>query len=197
MSRTTRTPSPLDLLVEQKEKEREGETILIQNLYNSLDYMRRQLKKYFTNTEEENGAYTRWAKELCADSLSPIGKGDWKIFFEEFKVIQDSFLSLSRIGHLFLYDISLGEFWPSLREPAGYFDRDKWRPHDYRKPAPPATEQELDDHQYGTSADAYILDYYDGFRDKDDIQTCIQVYSRALSQQIENALVFLYDLLHA
>ena len=198
MSRTTtvRTPSPLDLLVEQKEKEREGQKNSIENLYNSLDYMRSQLTKYFINTEE-NGAYNAWAKELCADSISPIGKGDWKIFFEEYKVIQETYLSQIHIAHLFLYDISFGQYWPSLRQPSGFFDRNKWRPQDYRTPAPPATQQELDDHQYGTSADAYIQEYYNGFRDKDDIHYCIQVYSRALSQQIENALVFLYDFLHA
>ena len=191
---TTRAPSPFAILLDELiEKEREGEKFSNRNIFDSLESKRRQLRKYYINTEEDS-AYNAWAKDLYADSVSPICSPTE--YFEELREISQTFLSLTRMGQLFLYDISYGHYWPSLREPAGYISRDKWKPEDYR--VPPATQQlDSPQHHYGGHCADYICDYYDGFRDKDDIQICIQVYSRALSQQIENALVFLYDFLHA
>ena len=135
---STRAPSPFDLLLDQfileeKQKHKESTKFSAGNLYHSLDYMRRQLIKYFINTEE-NSTYNAWAKDLCADSIDPIYDGEWKIFFDEFKVIQETYLILRRSARLYLYDISRGEHWPSLRQPDGFFDREKWKPEDYRKP---------------------------------------------------------------
>ena len=92
------------------------------------------------------------------------------------------------MGQLFLYDISYGHYWPSLREPAGYISRDKWKPEDYR--LPPATQQDPD-REYGGHCADYIRDYYDGYRDTDHIKIYIQVIARALLFKIDDMQVSL------
>jgi hypothetical protein len=187
---TTRAPSPLDLfldqlILEQKEKEREGEKFSNRNIFDSLESKRRQLRKYYINTEEHS-AYNAWAKDLYADSVSPICSPTE--YFEELREISQTFLALTRMGQLFLYDISYGHYWPSLKEPAGYISRDKWKPEDYR--VPPATQQDPD-REYGGHCADYIRDYYDGYRDKDHIKIYIQVIARALLFKIDDMQVSL------
>lgn len=185
MSRTTtvRTPSPLDLLVEQKE--REGEKFSNRNIFDSLERKRRQLRKYYINTEEHS-TYNAWAKHLYADSVSPICSPTE--YFEELREISQTFLDLTRMAHLYLYDVSRGEHWPSLKEPAGFFEREKWRPQDYR--VPPATQQDPD-REYGGHCGDYIRDYYDGYRSKDHITIYLQVISRALLFKLDDMQVSL------
>ncbi len=185
---TTRAPSPFAILLDELiKKEREGEKFSNRNIFDSLESKRRQLRKYYINTEEDSD-YNAWAKDLYADSVSPICSPTE--YFEELREISKTFLALTRMAQLFLYDISFGQYWPSLREPAGYFDRDRWKPDDYR--VPPATQQlDSPQHHYGGHCADYIRDYYDGFRDKKNITIYIQVIARALLFKIDDMEVSL------
>tara|TARA_B110000003_G_scaffold125121_3_gene127351 strand:- start:783 stop:1388 length:606 start_codon:yes stop_codon:yes gene_type:complete len=183
---TTRAPSPFAILLDELiKKEREGEKFSNRNIFDSLESKRRQLRKYYINTEEHSN-YNAWAKHLYADSVSPICSPTE--YFEELREISQTFLDLTRMAHLYLYDVSRGEHWPSLKEPAGFFEREKWKPKDYR--VPPATQQDPD-REYGGHCGDYIRDYYDGYRNKDHIKIYVQVIARALLFKIDDMQVSL------
>jgi hypothetical protein len=183
---TTRAPSPFAVLLDELiKKEREGEKFSNRNIFDSLESKRRKLIRCYINTEAKNGFHA-WAKDLYDESVSPICSPTE--YFEELREISKTFLALTRMAQLFLYDISYGQYWPSLKEPAGYFDRDKWKPDDYRIPAP---QQDLPDREYGGHCADYIRDYYDGYRDKEHITIYIQVIARALLLKIDDMQVSL------
>jgi len=113
-----------------------------------------------------------------------------KIFFEKLTEANELFKDLSRVLDLYMYDVTFGRTFPSQREPNGYFNREMWKPSDYRTPIPFVRE---DYEEYGCSADDYIQDYYRGRRCSDHLSIYLQVGARLLLYKIENLIFALTD----
>ena len=187
MSRTTtvRTPSPLDLLVEQKEEK-------------CRRFSNKSIKAYLHQIK-------KFIVRHCFDSALPLNRAGKELFDETkltvvspetfFALFQDTveeYLGLMSVVNLCVYATG-AEYWPSGRDTKGFIEETKKRlkPCDWRTPAPYREDDGV--YEFLPTARAYICVYYEGRRDLSDLNYYIQVVARALILQIDELGFALYE----